>query len=242
MSIQCGGQSLWKYIIVISLDVNTQKCRQRVNKICVPFWSSRVDLTITKGKEITAFNIWFFPLSPLHKWLFFSQNGIIFWAAKGLALSRYKNDSLADNSIKIGLQKSAQISVHKCVQKLAYKSTKIGMWATKWEERTSIRFQNATFSRTWLSSSEKSFCRPYNKFTFHDVWRWSSLWLSLNCLVHDNVWMNLWQLSVSLYLAGAIFVFRHIEAAWLLWLSSKLGQCHIFTQTTVQPRSYLFTQ
>jgi hypothetical protein len=31
-----------------------------------------------------------------------------------------------DKSIKIGLQKPAQISVHKCVQKLAYKSTKIG--------------------------------------------------------------------------------------------------------------------
>ena len=174
MSIQCKGQSLWKYIIVISLDVNTQKCRQRVNKICVPFWSSRVDLTITKGKEITAFNIWFFPLSPLHKWLFFSQNGIIFWAAKGLALSRYKNDSLADNSIKIGLQKSAQISVHKCVQKLAYKSIKIG-GCYKME-----RVDECTVSKSNFFKDFEKFLSTVKRVHFSWCFKmiqWWSLWI-----------------------------------------------------------------
>jgi len=196
MSIQCKGQSLWKFIIDISLDVNTQKCRQRVNKICVPFWSSRLDLTITKGKEITALHMILYDLSPLSTYDCFWAPRIIwvFWAAKGLALLRYKKDFLPDKSIKIGLQKPAQISVHKCVQKLACKSTKIGR-SYKMGRVDEYTVSKSNFFED-LALGRKVFVNRKTSSLF--MIQWWSLLLSLNCLVHYNVWMKLWQLSVSL--------------------------------------------
>ena len=154
MSIQCKGQSLWKYIIVISLDVNTQKCRQRVNKICF---------------SILIFHSWFFDndkgkrnhcltydsvTTPSQMIVFLTKMGLSFEQPKGLHCWDIKADSLPDKSIKIGLQKSAQISVHKCVQKLAYKSTKIG-GCYKME-----RVDECTVSKSNFSRTLKSFCRP----------------------------------------------------------------------------------
>ena len=164
MSIQCGGQSLWKYIIDISLDVNTQKCRQRDNKICVPFWCSSW-FDNYKGKiisqEITTSHMIRRAEAPTSQMIVFHKNGLLGLSGcleqpKGLHCWDIKGLSLPDESIKIGLQKSAQISVHKCVQKLAYKSTKIGL-----QNRKSGRvygFKKQLFQG--LSSRQKSFCQP----------------------------------------------------------------------------------
>ena len=95
-------------------------------------------------------------VTTIHKWLFFGLLRLsgCFDQPKGLHCWDIKRTSLPDESIKIGLQKPAQRSVHKCVQKLACKSSEIGAQATKCEEWTSVRFQKATFLRTLLSSEK----------------------------------------------------------------------------------------
>lgn len=107
MSIQCGGQSLWKYIIDISLDVNTQKCRQRDNKICVPFWCSSW-FDNYKGKiisqEITTSHMILRAAAPTSQMIVFHKNGLLglsgcleqpkglhCWDIKGLFFTRWIN-------------------------------------------------------------------------------------------------------------------------------------------------------
>ena len=138
-------------------------------------------------------------VTTIHKWLFFGLLRLsgCFDQPKGLHCWDIKRTSLPDESIKIGLQKPAQRSVHKCVQKLACKSSEIGAQATKCEEWTSVRFQKATFFEDF-ALVRKVFVNRKTSSLFM-MFQWWSLLLSLNCLVHYNVWMKLWQLSVSLH-------------------------------------------
>jgi len=99
-----GGQSLWKYIIDISLDVNTQKCRQRVNKICVPFWCSSW-FDNYKGKIIFSRNHHLtYDFLGSSQMIVFHKNGILglsgcleqpkglhCWDIKGLFFTRWIN-------------------------------------------------------------------------------------------------------------------------------------------------------
>jgi len=140
MSIQCGGQSLWKYIIDISLDVNTQKCRQRDNKICVPFWCSSW-FDNYKGKiisqEITTSHMILRAAAPTSQMIVFHKNGLLGLSGcleqpKGLHCWDIKGLFLPDESTKIGLQNRKSGRVYGFKKQL---------------------FQG-------LSSRQKSFCQP----------------------------------------------------------------------------------